>query len=104
MYLALEYHEIRILAIWDTGIFNPAFINGGVQRDRIRDLKGTFAPWAGSLNTTGIVRTGESVSNNRASSGSSAVATVEIDASLAVLTGPDVAGTNQSKRLWRRVS
>ncbi|MDR1287994.1 MAG: hypothetical protein LBK08_10330 [Treponema sp.] len=72
---------------------------GDWQQDRIRDLKGSFTPWAGGLNTTGIVRTGESVSNNRASSGSSAVATVEIDASLDVRTGPDNAPASTSAQI-----
>jgi hypothetical protein len=80
----------------------PAFINGGVQQGRIKEIYGTFPAFDGTLD-------GAFSAKNRTGSAPNSpsfyyVAYLNFRASDVVLTGPDVAGANSSKRLWRRVS
>jgi hypothetical protein len=83
----------------------PAFITGGVQQGRIVNIKGGNAV---ILKDNGGSATAPFTYNEYRTSvanGSFYGAQLsDIDVSLVVLTGPDVAGTNTSKRLWRRVS
>jgi hypothetical protein len=86
----------------------PTFISGGVQESRIQDIEGIFGGIYYSGTPTpesGAVERIE-VFTSVGTGGSLIVGTVKdrFKASLVVKTGPDVAGTNVSTRLWRRTS
>jgi hypothetical protein len=92
----------------------PAFINGGVQQDRIREIDASleatrFAEGASDSSaqgsTTGAIRAGSSraLVGAAPTTGSNYGQGFNFKSSRVVLAGPDVAGTNTSSRLWRRV-
>jgi hypothetical protein len=98
---------------WGTeGGYRPTFISGGVQEGRIQNIEGSAAFTTISVafngNTIGGAfylptphRTGGS---GQSSPNDNCDNAIGFDASLAVKTGPDVAPSNLSTRLWRRVS
>jgi hypothetical protein len=83
----------------------PAFISGGVQQDRIRNITGSFASTTGpGTGYEGAFYGGTGIAMQLPSNAASSTRRAFLDPSLVVTTGPDVAGANFSKRLWRRVS
>ncbi|MDR1353663.1 MAG: hypothetical protein LBK05_10320 [Treponema sp.] len=85
----------------------PTFISGGVQGDRIRNIIGdVFAiGWSASVGASGaFFSKGGLGGSYQASVSTSNRDGIGFDPSRVSPTGPDNAGTNLSKRLWRRVS
>jgi hypothetical protein len=86
----------------------PIFVSGGVQPSRIRNISAGIEN--GFIRQSGqqdVVLTGAFIPIPASYAAATPLVSVGIqgfDASLVVTTGPDVAGTNLSKRLWRRVS
>jgi hypothetical protein len=87
------------------GGFRPTFISGGRQDDRIREIYGnpeSETSGASTSESTGAFETVHSQPSGYGTLGYSKH--VIFKASRVVKTGPDVAGTNVSARLWRRTS
>jgi hypothetical protein len=87
------------------GGFRPTFISGGKQEGRIKNFIGALTCWNadGNLFKMAIVETTSGIGSGVLWEGTSK-GSIIFDPSCVVPTGPDVAGTNISKRLWRRVS
>jgi hypothetical protein len=90
------------------GGFRPTFISGGVQEDRIRDIKGTLNSLIAYVmtETTGAL-SWEDVSStpiNFNGANPQRGAVVALDVARVVPTGPDFSPGNLSTRLWRRVN
>jgi hypothetical protein len=88
----------------------PAFINGGVQQGRIKNFTGKFTYSSDGVPTPlvdGDLFYEDAIVNNitwgYVNSGPYYIR-AGFDPSRVTSTGPDVAGANFSKRLWRRVS
>jgi hypothetical protein len=92
------------------GGFRPTFVSGGRQGDRIRNFPGevshglTYGLTLSNAKVTGPFKLGTQYSMLQQNNTSTTSYAIGFDPSLAVPTGPDNAGTNLSKRLWRRVS
>jgi hypothetical protein len=109
--------SVRIDKQLKTDGLKSAFVSGGVAQDTVRLIKGQFAPaylgnsYNAEPNVPNDGRAGPFSVKARINSGFVTGATsqgsysdVEFDNSKVVKTGPDNAGANLSKRLWRRVS
>jgi hypothetical protein len=92
------------------GGFRPTFVSGGRQEGRIINFPGevshlvTYGLIGNNAKLTGPFKLGTQYSWIQQNNVNSTSYAIGFDPSLAVPTGPDNAGTNLSKRLWRRVS
>jgi hypothetical protein len=112
--IKILYHKNKNLSILHGG-FKPTFISGGVQGDRIREIKGTADIFPGATNVGGAAFSGASGAFSLGEQISWIVAQgvaeaqggygqLKLNPSAVVPTGPDNAPANLSFRFWRRVS
>ncbi|MDR1353664.1 MAG: hypothetical protein LBK05_10325, partial [Treponema sp.] len=96
------------------GTIKRTFVSGGTQPGRIRNILGSLSILVHANGSVSIISAGTGafyidtpVAHNPVAFGSGSVtlpSVIKFDASRYVSTGPDVAPSHFSKRLWRRVS